>query len=262
MLFSAEVYIGVNMAPGKKSIHFAALNPDLETVTLSQGGVQEVLAYLGGQQQAVAALCGPSQPSRGILMDADLREQYLIPMTKGRPGNMRVAEYLLRQHNLNTSATPQDPADATGWMRVSFSLYKQLQKLGYRQYEAASADRQVVEVAPELAFQAWLPGDVLPANTIHGRMQRQLALYDLGLRIPDPMNFFEEVTRFRILQGQLPNDQVYSTAMIAALAAAYLAWQTKHNPEELTQVGVREEGQIMVPAKLLENASSTEKIVF
>ena len=118
-------------------------------------------------------------------MDADLREQYLIPMTKGRPGNMRVAEYLLRQHNLNTSATPQDPADATGWMRVSFSLYKQLQKLGYRQYEAASADRQVVEVAPELAFQAWLPGDVLPANTIHGRMQRQLALYDLGLRISD-----------------------------------------------------------------------------
>ena len=67
------------------------------------------------------------------------------------------------------------------------------------------------------------------------------------------MNFFEEVTRFRILQGQLPNDQVYSTAMIAALAAAYLAWQTKNNPRNSPRWACGKKADHGT-AKLLENA--------
>ena len=65
------------------------------------------------------------------------------------------------------------------------------------------------------------------------------------------MTFFEEVTRFRILQGALPQDQIYTPPQLSALAAAYLAWQSQRQPESLAYVGIAKEGQVAVPAMLI-----------
>jgi hypothetical protein len=81
-------------------------------------------------------------------------------------------------------------------------------------------------------------------------LQRQLVLYERGVRLKDAMNFFEEITRFRLLKGILPVEQIYTAEMLDVLAAAYTAWLAGHHPERLTHVGEAEEGQITLPGPL------------
>jgi hypothetical protein len=69
------------------------------------------------------------------------------------------------------------------------------------------------------------------------------------LRIPDPMMFFEEITRHRLLQGILP-DVLYSTA------AAFSAWLADRQPERTLLVGAAVEGQIVLPVNELKRKYS------
>jgi hypothetical protein len=68
------------------------------------------------------------------------------------------------------------------------------------------------------------------------------------------MSFFEEITRFRLLQGILPKDIVYSAPAQTALAAAYMAWLAETQPNTLTLVGVPDEGQITLLANSIHKA--------
>jgi hypothetical protein len=255
MLFSENTYIGVDLSPGKNSIQYTAINDQLELIALAQGDLNQLLTFLRSQQQTTLAIHGPARPNQRILVDAERREQYLIPLGKGRPGNMRVAEYTLRKHRLPTYRTPAQSKDAPLWMQTSFKLYDALPGIGYHPYEQEQPlQRKYMEVIPEISFKAWVNGSILPANTLHGRMQRQLILYDLGLKVADPMSFFEEITRFRLLQGILPKDIVYSAPAQTALAAAYMAWLAETQPNTLTLVGVPDEGQITLLANSIHKA--------
>lgn len=252
MLFSGELYIGIDLKKGEKSISYAALDRDLEPVTLSQGSYNTLISYLAGQQTAVLGINGPAKPNLEILTNAERRSQFLIEMGKGRPGNMRVAEYELKRHHLPAYQTPHEESSAPGWMKTSFKLYSYLQKLNYKNYSPGlDYALQLMEVLPEVGFRAWADGDLLPKSSFYGKMQRQLILYDRGINLPDPMEFFEEITRFKIRQGILPNKALMSSGTLSALGAAYMAWQTQHEPEQIALVGLAQEGQIAVPAKLI-----------
>ncbi len=253
MLFSEITFIGVDLTPGKKRLQYAAIDENLELLTLAQGDLNQVLTFLHSQQQVALAINGPAGPNHRIMTDAEQREQYLIPLGKGRPGNMRVAEYILRKNHLPTHRTPAEIEDAPSWMQTSFKLYRTLPDAGYLPYQSEQPlQRKYIEVNPESCFNAWLDGKALPANTLHGRMQRQMILYEMGLKIPDPMTYFEEITRFRILQGILPKDVVYSAPSQNALAAAYMAWLLEKQPDTLTLVGIPEEGQIAILKNLIQ----------
>jgi hypothetical protein len=51
------------------------------------------------------------------------------------------------------------------------------------------------------------------------------------------MEFFEEVTRYKLLQGILPSEHIYLSKELDALLAAYLAWMTVNRPQQLTSQG-------------------------
>ncbi|HSG26056.1 MAG TPA: DUF429 domain-containing protein [Anaerolineales bacterium] len=252
MLFSECSYIGVDLSSGKKTIQYAAIDDQLELLALAQGDLNHLLTFLRSQQQAALAIHGPARPNQGILIDAERREEYLIPMSKGRPGNMRVAEYALRKQHLPTYRTPANSAEAPSWMQTSFKLYSLLPEAGYHPYKSEQPlQRTYMEVIPETCFVAWLEGKILPASTLHGRMQRQMVLYEEGLKVADPMTYFEEITRYRILQGILPKDIIYPTNALTALTAAYMAWVATKQPGSIAMVGIPEEGQIAVLDKLI-----------
>jgi hypothetical protein len=145
--------------------------------------------------------------------------------------------------------TPRKAKDAKGWVQIGFSLYEHLGDLGYQPYPTGKGDRRLFEVVPEACYHAWLGQKPLAKRSLEGCLQRQLVLYDLGLDIPDPMLFFEEITRHRLLQGVLPEDELYKAAELQALAAAYVAWLIANRPEEVNLVGDEDEGQIALPAK-------------
>ena len=46
--------------------------------------------------------------------------------------------------------------------------------------------------------------------SLEGRLQRQIILYEQGLRIKDPMDFFEEITRYKLAKGIWPTGFVIS----------------------------------------------------
>ncbi len=88
--------------------------------------------------------------------------------------------------------------------------------------------------------------------TLEGRIQRELLLYELGFRIGDPMVFFEEITRHKLLHGLLPFELVYSPAQLDAMAAAYTAWHAVQKPVEIIQVGHQLEGFVTLPVLALK----------
>jgi hypothetical protein len=82
---------------------------------------------------------------------------------------------------------------------------------------------------------------------LEGRLQRQLLLHEHNLPVIDPMDLFEEITRFRLLKGELAINNVLSTGELNALTAAWLAWLAVNEPEKIQKFGVAEEGEIYLP---------------
>jgi hypothetical protein len=253
MLFTPQAYIGIDPSRGGKAVSYAALDQDLTPVAQGKGSLKEVFAFLSSLQQAVVGVVGPSALNQNIMVDPNRRTALLVPLSRGRPGDMRVAEYLLKQRGLPVYRTPSEEEKLPGWMAASIELNQKLAQLGFEPHEGATAEgNQRLEVIPEVCFQAWITGEILPQNSTFGRLQRQLTLYDMGLNIRDPMTLFQEITRHKVLHGQIPEGMIYSTAQIQCLAAAFLAWQAKNEPRKVAGEGVNGEGFISFPAELVD----------
>jgi hypothetical protein len=253
MFASQPSYIGIDPTAGRRPFTYAALDGDLRLMALGQCEMEEVLAFVAGQRQAFVAICAPSRPSRGIMEQTDVREHLVPPPRPGRWGNYRVAEYLLRQHNISCTRTPADDADCPAWLRMGFTLYRRLESFGYRSYPSPETPLQWLEVYPHASFCALLGLAPFPKNTLEGRIQRQLVLYNLRLHISDPMDFFEEITAHRLLQGTLPMKGIYTPSELDALVAAYTAWLASNHPDQISTLGHSEDGQIVLPVAELKH---------
>ncbi len=252
MMFNEQTtYIGIDPTAGQRPLTYAALDGSLRLLALGQGGLNDILAFLAGQRQACAALCAPQRPNLGLLENAEFRARLNPPPRPGRWMGFRLAEYQLRLMKITCPQTPANEKDAPGWMRQGFALHRRLEGLGYKQYQPGEITPLCrLEVYPHASFSLWLKKAPLPKGTLEGRLQRQLVLFAENLRIPDPMDFFEEITRHRLLQGVLPQEKLYTSAELDALAAAFTAWLAANHPERLSLLGDPQEGQIAVPARV------------
>ena len=166
---------------------------------------------------------------------------------------MRLSEHLLREHGIVVANTPSRADLAPTWMQMGFSFYQRLIGMGYVCYpEGSEATHQLMETHPHAAFCVMLGQAPLQKHSLEGRLQRQLILHEVGLGIQDPMNFFEEVTRHRLLKGSLPLDHLYQPSELDALAAAYTAFMAAKHPHLVMLIGVPEEGRIIIPASELK----------
>ncbi|MGE5462118.1 MAG: hypothetical protein ACM3PS_02100 [Syntrophothermus sp.] len=124
-------------------------------------------------------------------------------------------------------------------------LFQQVQEkisgAGFRHYSQPEGPRLWIGSNAEGCFGVFQP-ELFPRRTLEGRLQRALILYDEGLQIPDPMDFFEEITRHKLLQGVLPAENIYAPKQLDALILAYVSWMAG-NPSE--KVIIRD--QIMLP---------------
>jgi hypothetical protein len=252
MYISHTSFIGIDPTAGQRPFSYAALDRTLGLLALGQGTLDEVLAFCAGQQQAVVAVCGPRRPNQGLMAQETVREQLSPPPNPGRWMGFRVAEYLLRQHNIATYKTPGEEQECPGWIQMGFQLYQRLEGFGYQAYPAGEAPLQWLEVYPHACYCALLGQAPLAKNTLEGRIQRQLALVEQKLDVPDPMDLFEEITRHRLLQGILPVDELYEQGELDALAAAHTAWLAAMHPGRVSLLGDPAEGVVVVPAAELK----------
>ena len=161
----------------------------------------------------------------------------------------RLGEFELLQRGIEIYRTPSQVEKTKAWMQTGFTLYERLAAIGFQTFSGAPDGQQFFETPSETCYWIWLEGEPMSADTFEGRLQRQLILYELGMDIPDPMLLLEEITRYRLLQGSLLEEGLYTPAGLQALAAGYIAWATVRRPEEIAFVGDVEEGQVAVPNK-------------
>jgi hypothetical protein len=252
MLFHRTSFIGIDPTAGTRPFVYAALDHELKLLALSEGDMEEVMAFVAGQQEAFVAVNAPRQPNQGLMADPQLRRSLSPPPHAGRWTDSRVVEYQLWQHNIKVMPTPSKEEACPGWMQMGFQVYARLTRLGYSLYPMGEQQLQMMEVYPHASYCAWLDRVPLKKATLEGRLQRQLVLYELDLDVPDPIRFFfEEITRHRLLRGVLPLDRLYTPAELDALAGAYTAWMAANQNEEITLFGDPAEGQIVLPIATL-----------
>jgi len=185
-------------------------------VHLASGRKPLSLALLGDGLNLMQLASGELNHLSAFL--SDLKSATVCITTRSRPDNLKFAD-------------------------VYSLLHKQLAKMSFRSYSAKNDARQWFRTDADASFSALLQHKLFPRRTLEGRIQRALILYDQGLQIHDPMEFFEEITRYKLMQGVLPLDHVYSQKELDALVAAYVAWMAAHRPQ---QVVVR--GEFVLPA--------------
>jgi len=252
MLFKDSLFIGIDPPSGVKSLTYAALDKDLNLIALGKEDLTGVVAFVGGQKAAFVGVNAPRRLNQGLMKMDSVRDSLNPRPNPGRYTAFRVAEYNLIQKNIRIPKTPDKVNLCPGWMKNGFLLYKRLEELGFQDFPAEDNKLQVLEVYPHAAYTALLKKIPFLKKTLEGRLQRQLLLHSLSVDVPDPMRIFEEITRFKIIQGQLPLNDLYSVEELEALIAAYTAWKAASEPDEITLFGERKEGEIVIPVKELK----------
>jgi len=252
MLFKEAVFIGIDPPSGEKSLTYAALDKDLNLIALGRDDLTGVVAFVGGQKAAYVGVNAPRRLNQGLMKMDSIRDTLNPRPNPGRYTAFRVAEYNLIQKNIRIPKTPDKVNLCPGWMKNGFLLYKRLEELGFKDFPAEDYKFQMLEVYPHAAYTALLKKIPFLKKNLEGRLQRQLLLHSLSVDVPDPMRLFEEITRYKIIQGQLPLDGLYSVEELEALIAAYTAWKAASELDEITLVGERNEGEIVIPVNELK----------
>lgn len=252
MLSTDALFIGIDPTSGKKEFGFAVLDSGLNLVKLADADTEELFAYLDQQDSAYVAVNAPARVNLG-LVKKKLEADNAGSKSSLRGVDIRLAEYELREHGIPIAGTPSREEFCPSWMQVGFLLYQRLSEIGFKPFNADGTDRLVLETHPFACFCVLAESVPFPKPTLEGRLQRQSILYDKGLRINDAMFFFEEITRFKLMKGILPVDELYTPEQLDVMVAAYTAWLAANRPQEITGIGDMKEGQMVLPVSELKD---------
>lgn len=246
-----QIYIGIDVTIGTKPITFVALDVEQAAFAIGEGDVADALAFAAGLSgRALVAVNAAACPNKGRMRREEVRGQWSPPPGRGKYTALRQAEYELIRAGIQVAATPSSAEKSLPWVRRGFALVRKLGELGYcavaDRGESAPA-REWLETNADAAFCSLMGVAPLPSGTLEGRIQRQLVLGDEDLRVPDAMDFFEEVTRFKLLKSILPTENIFSQPELNAWMSAHTAWLLDHQPERLRTFGEPEEGVIYLP---------------
>ncbi len=246
MLLPGTVFVGVDTASAHKAFTYAALDRSLHVTALAEGEMEDVVDFLAAQNGALVAINAPSHLNIGLVRQS--AEKEIAGAHQLRGVELRVAEHELRLRGIPISGTPSRESSCPAWIRVGLSLYRKLAEAGFEPYPAEDCPHQSLETHPHAAFCSLIGRAPLSKPSLEGRMQRQLALFERGVHLHDPMDFFEEITRHKLLNGILPSELLYSPEQLDALIAAYTAWVAVEKAAELARLGAEQEGYIYLPA--------------
>jgi hypothetical protein len=240
------IYVGIQISAGKMPVTYAAVTAERRLFAMGQGPLEEALSFAAGQSDALVAVNAPPQPNQGLMRANAVRRSF-SPLPPPRLQDLRLAEYLLRIQGLKIPSTSSDPARCPAWMQVGFRLYEQLRGLEYCPHPSEGKPRRFLESQADAAFWSLLGVHPLEHGTLEGRLQRQMVLYLNDMPLADPLEFFEEITRFRLLQGVLPLKEIGAPAELDAMVAALTAWLADNRPARVKCFGDVREGEIVLP---------------
>lgn len=251
MLLVDSAFIGIDPTSSRKSFTYAVLDKDLNLLILAEGEMEDVAAFIAGQKSAIVAVNAPDGVNRGLVRKK-MEKEMLVPHKNIRGAEFRLSEYKLRERGIAVSGTPSSVALSPAWIQMGFNLYHGLRKIGFKKYPGTESKYQMLETHPHACFCVMIGQSPLSKSSFEGRLQRQLVLYEHGVKIKDPMGFFEEITRFKMINGVWPMELLYLPEQLDALIAAYTAWIVAHKPDRVLSLGDVKEGFLVLPVKELK----------
>jgi hypothetical protein len=223
-------FVGIAYCGGQQPLALATLDSRQKVQALSQGRLADIHSYIAGQSEVVL-VCG-------------------LPLSRPPSGELRGVEDELLQRGLPGHQTPAEPTPLHPAARIGLQLAEIFATLGYSQDTEKDSPHSLAESHPGAAFQHLLGLRPFDSHTLEGRLQRQLILFEREMPIPDPMNFFEEVTRHKLMHGVLPTKDLYSPGELNALILAHTAWLVANQPGKILALGTPASGQILLPLPL------------
>jgi len=108
---------------------------------------------------------------------------------------------------------------------------------GFKPYSSRNDPKQFLVTNAQDCFRTLGGHKLFPPRALEGRLQRSAILYEQELQLTDPIDIFEEFTRYKLIQGILPLENIYSSKELDALVAAYLAWMAVNRPGQIVLKG-------------------------
>ena len=124
------------------------------------------------------------------------------------------------------------------------ALKEKFVEAGFKPFSQKSHPKQWMETDAQDCFHALRGHKLFPHRALEGRLQRAAILYEQGVQLTDPVDIFEEFTRYKLIQGILPLDNLPSSRELDALVAAYLAWMSTNRPGQIVP-----KGEFVLPAQ-------------
>lgn len=148
--------------------------------------------------------------------------------------SVEVLSYL--QDHENCTLVINNPSTKMG-VKVYADLREKAVQVGFKPFFQTSHPKRWLETNAQECFRALSGHKLLPHRALDGRLQRSAILYEQGLQLTDPVDMFEEITRYKLIQGILPLENLPSSRELDALAAAYLAWMSVNRPARIVPTG-------------------------
>jgi hypothetical protein len=252
---SQQLFLGIHINNERLPFTFALMDSNRKILALEQGRMEEVLAFASGENLALVGINAASHLNCGLMKKEEVRSQFSQVPPPGRWTNLRAVEYELYCQGDRVTRTPNGIGDCPEWVKLGLSLYANLQDLGFTTYSNDITQHRYCEVPVDSVYHRFLGVTPWISSSLEGRIQRQLALVEEGVQVQDPMETFEEVTRFRLLKGSFPFTKVLSCKQLSALGAALVVWLAGSKPGRTECLGEDQEGKILLPVKKENNFS-------
>ena len=243
--------MGIDLANLRRSFTCAILDAAKHILFLGAVTPIEWQGLITAGKNILAAVTSPLTMNEGYMADPEYRRHLNIIPAANRFTELRVCEYELVTRGLSPTRSPRDVGHFTIGLQKALKFSSELGMNGFQYWPSPASARQMFETQADACFWSMLGVTPFPSGSLEGRLQRQLALQSKGLPIPDAMEFFEEITRHRLLSGKLPEEKILSAAELNALVAAYTAWVAGNRPAEHSRVGEPDEGVIILPVPTL-----------
>ncbi|MFN7036481.1 MAG: hypothetical protein ACK4SN_08950 [Bellilinea sp.] len=234
MVSNRTVFLGIDPGSGREAMTYVALDAEKRLLAIGGGKIEDVLAYAAGQAEALAAVNYFYRPSREP-PSAEIQQRLFPEFGDDLFGRLRKEAAERLETGIGESGLGLAEKDSRSGRKRSDLLVQQLQGLGYHRFPAEEEKRQWLRFSAQAAFLSLCSGRLFEGRSLEGRLQRQLVLFEEKLPIKDPMDFFEEVTRRRLLLGRLAYEMLYAPGELNALAGAYTAWLTVFDEQRVSQ---------------------------
>jgi hypothetical protein len=235
-------FVGIEPLATSNGFSFVSLDDNLSLLAIGEGTLKDIFSFLIGQKMVKVAIHAPA--FLGTAHPNDLDDQTdAIPAKE-----YRTCEVQLWQKNIPCDFTAAKPGRLSAPLRLGYQLIQTLQQYEFSFSNQSAKQRSLIETCPAACYYQLL-NTTMQEEPLLWRFQHQLILHNLHLPVQDPMNFFEEITRHKLLMGKVSLESILIPEELNAMVSAYTAWLSHHHPEKVTSWGDESDGFLVLPVQ-------------